>query len=65
MIDLAAPLDPGLREVLTPAEAFSIYAVAMRYPGAPYEPDDAETEAAIDIADAVFQALLLRMPQSF
>lgn len=51
--ELAEPLDETLRGVLLPAEGLSMYAVAMRYPGTPYEPNGEETKGALMLAASV------------
>jgi HEPN domain-containing protein len=54
-------VDPTLGELLQRANSLTKYAVRFRYPGAPYEPDLEEGQAAQALARAVFEAILFRL----
>ena len=55
-------LDPSLEAILRRAAPLTEYAWRYRYPGDPGEPTAEEAEEALTIAQAVYEALLERMP---
>jgi HEPN domain-containing protein len=64
-LSLLAPLcigtDSSLQEPLKPATGLSDYAVRFRYPGARYEPDTADGEAALQLATRVVDEIQRRL----
>lgn len=55
-------VDPTLEELLRRAAGLTEYAWKFRYPGDPDEPTDAEAGEALDLAQAVYEAILARLP---
>ncbi len=55
-------IDATLEDVVRPAGVLTRYAWVFRYPGEPEEPSRAETEEAIALARAVYDAVLQRLP---
>jgi HEPN domain-containing protein len=55
-------LDPSLAAVVAPARDLTPYAWRFRYPGAPLAPTEEEARAALELARAVYEAVLARLP---
>ncbi len=56
-------LDSTLAEVVDGVKDLTPYAWRFRYPGAPLAPVEDETREAIALARAVYEAILVRLPE--
>jgi HEPN domain-containing protein len=56
-------VDPTLQEVLNPARDLTVFAWEFRYPGEAEVPSLEEARQFRDVAGAVYQAILSRLPQ--
>lgn len=57
------PLDPTLEPAVRRAVILTDYAWRFRYPGDPEEPTPEEAAAALELAERVFEAILVRLPK--
>lgn len=55
-------LDASLDSALAQADGLTKYAWRFRYPGAPYEPDEAEAASVLALAEATVRAIESRLP---
>lgn len=55
-------IDPGLRSLIDRAVPLTEYAWRFRYPGEPEEPSQEEAEDAIELAEEIFEATMVRLP---
>ncbi len=55
-------LDATLEPTVDHAKDLTPYAWRFRYPGAPYAPDDEQAREALGLAQAVYGAVLQRLP---
>jgi HEPN domain-containing protein len=55
-------IDGSLKPALDQAKTLSDYAWRFRYPGAPYEPDEAEALAALQKAETTVREIERRLP---
>jgi HEPN domain-containing protein len=55
-------IDASLQPVLAQADELTKYAWRFRYPGAPYEPDNAQTADGLERAEATLRAIEHRLP---
>jgi len=53
--------DPTLSDLLQRANSLTKHAVRFRYPGAPYQPDLEEAQAAHDLSQEVLEAIMFRL----
>ena len=56
-------IEPTLAPILRQAATLTEYASKFRYPGDPEEPTPQEAAAALELAERVFEAILLRLPK--
>ncbi len=57
-----ADIDASLEPLLQDAAPLTEYAWKFRYPGQPEEPDETEARNALEIARAIYDAILARLP---
>jgi len=55
--------DPTLAELVARVPPLTAYATRLRYPGADYEPTEAEAESALSLARQVLEAIASRLPE--
>ena len=56
-------VDATLRDIVLPAIPLTVFAWEFRYPGDTHVPPMTEARAALDIAEALYKAVLQRLPQ--
>jgi HEPN domain-containing protein len=61
---VCAAIDGALVPLLEEADVLSDYAWKLRYPGTPYAPERAETEAMIGLAQRIFVEIQTRLPEN-
>jgi HEPN domain-containing protein len=61
ILDLCENVDPGLSRFRYAAQVLSPYATRFRYPGGPLEPDVAEAEEAIKLAEEIVEFVRERL----
>jgi HEPN domain-containing protein len=59
---LCVSIEPAIAAIVKRAEPLTAYAWKLRYPGEPYEPEIAEGEECLEIAQLVFDQIRLRLP---